>query len=94
MKKGFNKRGNFMNKKWNEKTTLEKSATVISAIALVVWLFLQVLERTTSWAYTNIATYIAVCVICICEAYSFWNCRGKYRDSFSAGQQAECFENP
>lgn len=64
-----------MNKKWNEKTTLEKTVTIISGIALFVWLLFEVLEKTTTMQYTRFVSYIAICVICACEAISFWNVR-------------------
>ena len=61
-----------MNKKWKEKTTLEKVVSIISAIALCVWVLFEVLERTTSIAFTELVNYIAILVICVCEAISFW----------------------
>ena len=61
-----------MNRKWSEKNTLEKTVTIISGIALCVWLLFEVLERKTSFQYANIVNYIAIFVICVCEAISFW----------------------
>ena len=61
-----------MNRKWSEKNTLEKTVTVISGIALCVWLLFEVLERKTSFQYANTVNYIAIFVICVCEAISFW----------------------
>ena len=61
-----------MNKKWNEKNTLEKTVTVISVIALCVWLLFEFLESKTSLQYANTVNYIAILVICVCEAISFW----------------------
>lgn len=61
-----------MNRKWNEKSTFEKVSTVVSAIALCVWLLFEVLERKTSLGFAKYVNYIAICVICICEAISFW----------------------
>ena len=61
-----------MNRKWNEKNTLEKTVTVISAIALCVWLLFEFLEGKTSFKYAEIVNYIAIFVICVCEAISFW----------------------
>ena len=61
-----------MNKKWNEKNTLEKTVTIISGIALCVWLLFEVLEKKASLQYANTVNYIAIFVICICEAISFW----------------------
>lgn len=61
-----------MNKKWNEKTTLEKTVTIISGIAFCVWLLFEFLERKTSLHYANTVNCIAIFVICVCEAISFW----------------------
>ena len=61
-----------MNKKWNEKTTLEKTVTIISGIALCVWLLFEFLENKTSIPYANIINCTAIFVICVCEAISFW----------------------
>ena len=61
-----------MDKKWNEKNTLEKTVTIISVIALCVWLLFEFLERKTSLQYANIVNFIAILVICVCEAISFW----------------------
>ena len=61
-----------MNRKWNEKTTLEKTMDIISGIALCVWLIFEALERK-SIAYASMGAYISIIVICICEAISFWN---------------------
>lgn len=60
-----------MNRKWNEKNTLEKTVTIISGIALCVWLLFEVLERKALFQYANIVNYIAIFVICVCEAISF-----------------------
>ena len=61
-----------MDRKWNEKNTLEKTVTIISGIALCVWLLFEVLERKTSLQYADTVNYIAILVICVCEAISFW----------------------
>ena len=61
-----------MNKKWNEKNTLEKTVTIISGIALCIWLLFEFLENKTSLKYANIVNCIAILVICVCEAISFW----------------------
>lgn len=62
-----------MNKKWNEKTTFEKTLDIISGIALFVWLLFEYLERSNNIEYANFIDYIAVSVICVCNAISFWN---------------------
>ena len=61
-----------MNRKWNDKNTLEKTVTIISGIALCVWLLFEFLESKTSLQYANIVNYIAIFVICVCETISFW----------------------
>ena len=61
-----------MNKKWKEKTILEKVASIVSGVALCVWLVFGVLERTTSLQFAKYVNCAAVCVICVCEAISFW----------------------
>ena len=61
-----------MNRKWNEKNTLEKTVTIISGIALCVWLLFEFLESKTSLQYANIVNNLAIVVICVCEAISFW----------------------
>ena len=60
-----------MNRKWNEKNTLEKTVTIISGIALCVWLILGYIENKAPYAET--ISYIALCVVCVCEAVAFWN---------------------
>ena len=62
-----------MDKKWSEKTTLQKVMDIISGIALFVWLLFELLERTGKIAYADMVTYVAVLVICACETVSFWN---------------------
>jgi len=61
-----------MNDKWGDKTTLEKVATIISGVALLVWLVLEMLGRKNNAPYTELGGCIALCVICVCEAISFW----------------------
>ena len=66
------KKGDVMNKKWSEKTTLEKAVSFISGIALCIWLLFEVLERKVSLPYANTVNCIAILVVCVCEAISFW----------------------
>lgn len=61
-----------MNRKWSEKTKLEKTATVFSAIALCVWLIFQIVERNNLMKNAEFVNLGAILVICICEAISFW----------------------
>ena len=60
-----------MNKKWNEKSKFEKIVDIISGIALCVWLVFVYIENKVP--YAELASYIALCVVCVCEAISFWN---------------------
>ena len=62
-----------MNRKWSEKTTVEKTADIISAIAFVVWMVTELIGRMNSEKNTEVAGSIALCVVCVCEAISFWN---------------------
>ena len=64
-----------MDKKWSEKTTFEKTMDIISGIALCVWLIFEALERTNKVKSANLVNCIAIGVICVCEAFSFWNTR-------------------
>lgn len=57
---------------WNEKTTLEKVATIISGIALCIWLVFEYHVSKNAVPYAEIVTYVSFVVICICEAISFW----------------------
>ena len=61
-----------MDKKWSEKTTFEKVVTIISGVALCIWLIFEFIERKTELSYAKFVNYIAICVICICETISFW----------------------
>ena len=61
-----------MNKKWSEKTTLEKVTYVISCVALCIWLVFEYLERTGKFAYASMVTYIAVLVACLCFVVLYW----------------------
>ena len=58
-------------KKWNEKNTLEKVMDIVSGVAFCVWLILGYIENKVPFAET--VSYIALCVVCVCEAVSFWN---------------------
>ena len=60
-----------MNKKWSEKTTFEKTVDIIAGIALGVWLIFEILEKKQV-EYASLGACISLCVICVCEAISFW----------------------
>ena len=62
-----------MIKKWNEKNTLEKVMDIISGVALCVWVIFEMLAKTNKVQYADVVCIIALCVVCICEAVSFWN---------------------
>lgn len=61
-----------MNRKWNERTKVEKAAEIISTIALCVWLAFEWLGRTKAVGYADVASCISVVVICLCQAVSLW----------------------
>ena len=62
-----------MDKKWSEKTTFEKTMDIISGIALCVWLIFEALEKSNKVKSADLVNCIAIGVICVCEAISFWN---------------------
>ena len=62
-----------MNQKWSEKTTLQKVMDIIAGIAFLVYLIFQALERAGKVESADLITCIAIDVVCICEAFSFWN---------------------
>ena len=57
---------------WNEKTIVEKIATIISGIALCVWIVFEILGRRGSVSFAETAGYIAVSVVCVSEAIVYW----------------------
>ena len=61
-----------MNKKWNEKNTLEKVMDIVSGAMLCVWLIFEMLHKSGKVAFADLACYIALCVVCVCQAVSFW----------------------
>ena len=60
-------------KKWNEKNTLEKVMDIISGVMLCVWIIFEMLNKLGKVAFADLVCYIALCVVCVCEAVSFWN---------------------
>ena len=62
-----------MNQKWSEKTTLQKVMDIIAGIAFLVYLIFQALERAGKVESADLITCIAISVVCICEAFSYWN---------------------
>ena len=61
-----------MNRKWVDLTTVEKTATIISWIALMVWVVFSFVERTSKMLYAELITCIAIGIVCVCEAILFW----------------------
>ena len=62
-----------MNQTWKEKTTFQKVMDIISGIALLIYVIFQSLERTGKIKSADLITCIAIFVVCICEAFSYWN---------------------
>ena len=62
-----------MNQKWSEKTTFQKVMDIIAGIAFLVYVIFQALERAGKVESADLITCIAIGVVCICEAFSFWN---------------------
>ena len=62
-----------MNQKWREKTTFQKVMDIISGIAFLVYLIFHALERAGKVVSADLITSIAILVVCVCEAFSFWN---------------------
>ena len=62
-----------MNQKWNEKTTFQKVMDIIAGIAFLVYLIFQALERSGKVESADLITCIAIDIVCICEAFSYWN---------------------
>ena len=62
-----------MNKKWSEKTTFQKVMDIIAGIAFLVYVIFEALERSNKVKSADLITCIAIGVVCICEAFSYWN---------------------
>ena len=62
-----------MNQKWSEKTTFQKVMDIIAGIAFCVYLIFEALERSGKVESADLITCIAIGVVCICEAFSYWN---------------------
>lgn len=60
-------------KSWNEKNKIEKISDIISWIALCVWVMFEALDRKGMIEWADIASRIAIIVVCIFEGISFWN---------------------
>ncbi len=62
-----------MNQQWREKTTFQKVMDIIAAISFCIYLIFEMLERTGKVKSADLITCIAIGVVCICEAISYWN---------------------
>ena len=62
-----------MNEKWSDKTILQKVMDIIAGIAFLVYVLFQTLESAGKVVSADLITCIAILVVCICEAVSFWN---------------------
>ena len=62
-----------MNQKWSEKTTFQKVMDIIAGIAFLVYVIFQALKRAGKVESADLITCIAIGVVCICEAFSYWN---------------------
>ena len=62
-----------MDQKWSEKTTFQKIMDIIAGIAFLVYVIFQALERAGKVESADLITCIAIDVVCICEAFSYWN---------------------
>ena len=62
-----------MNQKWSEKTAFQKAMDIIAGIAFLVYVIFQALERAGKVESADLITCIAISIVCICEAVSFWN---------------------
>ena len=62
-----------MNQKWSEKTAFQKAMDIIAGIAFLVYVIFQALERAGKVESADLITCIAIAVVCVCEAFSYWN---------------------
>ena len=62
-----------MNKNWKDKSTFEKISDIISGIAFCAWLIFETMDRKGMAEWADVASRIAIIVICIFEGISFWN---------------------
>ena len=67
------KEGLIMDQKWSEKTTFQKVMDIISGIAFCVYIIFETLDITGKVKSTDLITCIAIGIVCICEAFSYWN---------------------
>ena len=54
-------------KKWNDKSTFEKTSDIISAIAFCAWLIFEFINKNGTVKWADILSRIAIIIICIFE---------------------------
>ena len=62
-----------MNQKWSEKTKFQKAMDIIAGITFLVYLVFQALERAGKVGSADLITCVAIIIVCVCEAFSYWN---------------------
>lgn len=62
-----------MNEKWSEKTTFQKIMDIIAGIAFLIYVIFEVLEITNKVESADFITCTSIVIVCICEAFSYWN---------------------
>ena len=62
-----------MNEKWSEKTTFQKVMDIIAGIAFLVYVIFEALEKANKVESADLITCIAIGIVCVCEAFSYWN---------------------
>ena len=60
-------------KKWSEKSVLEKTSDIISGIAFCAWLIFEIMDIKDIAEWADVASRIAIIVICVFEGISYWN---------------------
>lgn len=60
-------------KNWKDKSVLEKISDIISGIAFCAWLIFEAINRKGMTEWADIASRVAIIVICVFESISFWN---------------------
>ena len=62
-----------MNQKRSEKTTFQKVMDIIAVISFLVYITFEALAIAGKLESADLITGTAMCVVCICEAFSYWN---------------------
>ena len=61
-----------MEKKWSEKTKLQKISDVVSIVAFCAWMLFEFLDSKGIVGWADIASRIAILILCVFECISFW----------------------